>query len=76
MYRPADDIGPPSRRPEREELQQHLRGLRAANYARRKAIPRVRALTDAELTKRIRVIHAESDGACGSPRVDLLMRSV
>ena len=47
---------------------------RAAYYARRQAIPSVRALTDAELTEQIRAIHATSDGTYGSPRVHKELR--
>ena len=42
---------------------------KSAYYQRRRAIPSVRDVTDAELTEKIREIHAESDGTYGSPRV-------
>ena len=42
---------------------------RAAFYQRRKDIPSARDVSDAELTEKIREIHAESDGTYGSPRV-------
>lgn len=42
---------------------------RAAYNERRKAQPSARALSDAELTEKIRGIHDESGGTYGSPRV-------
>jgi len=42
---------------------------KSAYYQRKRAIPSVRDLTDAELLTQIRQIHAESDGTYGSPRV-------
>lgn len=42
---------------------------KSAYYQRKKAIPSVRAVTDAELTAKIKAIHTESDGTYGSPRV-------
>ena len=42
---------------------------RAAHYQRRKADPCPRELCDAELTEKIREVHAVSDGTYGAPRV-------
>ena len=42
---------------------------RAAYYQRRQAVPSQRAVTDAELTEKIKAIHAESKGTYGSPRI-------
>jgi transposase InsO family protein len=47
---------------------------RAAFYHRRTAAPSVRAVTDAELTKKITAIHAESKGTYGSPRMHRALR--
>jgi transposase InsO family protein len=47
---------------------------RSAYYERRKAIPSQRAITDAELTHKIKVVHSESDGTYGSPRVHEVLR--
>ena len=41
----------------------------AAFYQRRQGIPSARELSDAELTEKIRAVHAVSDGTYGSPRV-------
>ena len=40
---------------------------RAAYYQRRRAEPTARDVADAELTAKIRALHAESDGTYGSP---------
>ena len=42
---------------------------RSAYYLRRNGEPSVRSVTDAELTEKIKAIHAESKGTYGSPRV-------
>ena len=42
---------------------------KSAYYQRKKAVPSVRDLTDADLLEKIREIHTESDGTYGSPRV-------
>jgi transposase InsO family protein len=42
---------------------------RAAYYERRRGVPSPRSVTDAELTKKITAIHAESKGTYGSPRI-------
>ena len=42
---------------------------RAAYYQRRQAVPSKRAVTDVELTEKIKAIHAESKGTYGSPRI-------
>jgi putative transposase len=42
---------------------------RASYYQRRTAVPSARELSDAELTDRIREVHAGSNGTYGSPRV-------
>ena len=42
---------------------------RAAYDQRRTGIPSARAVADAELTKQIEAVHAESKGTHGSPRV-------
>jgi len=42
---------------------------RAAHYQRRNGAPSARQVGDAELTKQIVAIHAESKGTYGSPRV-------
>ena len=42
---------------------------RSAYYLRRNGAPSLRSVTDAELTEKIRAIHAESKGTYGSPRV-------
>jgi len=42
---------------------------RAAYYQRKNQVPSARELADAELVKKIRQVHAESDGTYGSPRV-------
>jgi transposase InsO family protein len=47
---------------------------RAAYYQRRRAVPSARALADRELTATIRVIHAESHGTYGAPRVHQQLR--
>lgn len=47
---------------------------RAAYYARRRAEPSAKALSDAELTEKIIEIHNESDGTYGSPRVHKELR--
>jgi len=47
---------------------------KSAYYERKKAVPSARELTDAELTKKITVIHAESKGTYGSPRVHQELR--
>ena len=65
-----------------EEAEQHsvkracdlLEVSRAAYYEQRKHIPRRRALDDAELTERIKAIHAESKGTYGAPRIHARLR--
>jgi putative transposase len=47
---------------------------RAAYYEQRKHLPSRRALDDAELTRRIKVIHAESKGTYGAPRIHARLR--
>lgn len=42
---------------------------RSAYYQRRNGDPSTRAVSDAELTEKIKAIHAESKGTYGSPRV-------
>jgi putative transposase len=42
---------------------------RSAYYQRTTGTPSDRAITDAELTKQIKAVHAESKGTYGSPRV-------
>jgi putative transposase len=51
---------------------------RAAYYQRRNGVPSRRAVTDAELLAKITVIHAESKGTYGAPRIhkELLHRHV
>lgn len=48
---------------------------RAAFYEYRKHEPSSRELSDAELTEKIRVIHATSKGTYGSPRVHCELRN-
>ena len=65
-----------------EEAEQHsvkracalLEVSRAAYYEQRKHIPSRRALDDAELTERIKAIHAESKGTYGAPRIHARLR--
>lgn len=67
---------------EAEEAEQHsvkracgvLEVSRAAYYQQRKHIPSRRALDDAELTERIKAIHAESKGTYGTPRIHAHLR--
>jgi len=47
---------------------------RAAYYERKKAVPSVREVTDAELTERIKKVHAESKGTYGYLRVHQALR--
>ena len=47
---------------------------RAAYYQRRDSEPSLRELSDAELTERIREVHADSNGTYGSPRVTAELR--
>ncbi len=47
---------------------------RAAFYQWSAHIPTARALSDAELTERIKVIHAESKGTYGAPRIHAQLR--
>jgi putative transposase len=47
---------------------------RAAYYQRRNGDPSIREVTDAELTKKITTVHAESKGTYGSPRVHRELR--
>jgi transposase InsO family protein len=47
---------------------------KAAYYQRRNGEPSLREVTDAELTEKIRAIHAESNGTYGSPRVHRELR--
>jgi transposase InsO family protein len=51
---------------------------RAAYYQRKRQIPSVRDVSDAELVEKIRQVHDDSDGTYGSPRVqrELLERGV
>jgi putative transposase len=51
---------------------------RAAYYQRKKDVPSAREVSDAELVKKIRQVHDDSDGTYGSPRVhkELLDRGV
>jgi transposase InsO family protein len=42
---------------------------RAAYYQRKKHVPSARQISDAELLERIRVVHDDSDGTYGAPRV-------
>jgi putative transposase len=51
---------------------------KSAFYERAKAIPSPRQISDSELTKKIRSIHAESKGTYGAPRIhqELLQRRV
>lgn len=65
-----------------EEAEQHsvkracelLEVSRAAYYEQRKHLPSRRALDDAELTERIKAIHAESKGTYGAPRIHAELR--
>jgi transposase InsO family protein len=51
---------------------------RAAYYQRRKNMPSARDLSDAALVEKIRLVHDDSDGTYGAPRVhrELLARDV
>ena len=51
-----------------------LKVSRAAYYVQRKHIPSRRALDDAELTARIKEIHAGSKGTYGAPRIHAQLR--
>ena len=42
---------------------------RAAYYQRKKQIPSARDVSDGELVEQIRLVHDDSDGTYGSPRV-------
>ena len=65
-----------------EEAEQHsvkracelLEVSRAAYYEQRKHLPSRRALDDAELTARIKTIHASSKGTYGAPRIHAQLR--
>jgi transposase InsO family protein len=65
-----------------EEAEQHsvnracelLEVSRAAYYEQRKHIPSRRAVDDAELTTRIKAIHADSKGTYGAPRIHAQLR--
>src|SRR5205085_9742877 len=67
---------------EAEEAGQHsvkracdlLEVSRAAYYVQRKHVPSRRTLDDAELTERIKAIHAESKGTYGAPRIHARLR--
>ena len=67
---------------EGEEAEQHsvkracelLEVSRAAYYEQRKHLPSRRALDDAELTARIKTIHAGSKGTYGAPRIHAQLR--
>ncbi len=55
-----------------------LKVSKSAYYERRKGVPSARQVSDAELLKTIRAIHAESKGTYGAPRIhkELLHRHV
>ena len=67
---------------EAEEVEQHsvkracalLEVSRAAYYEQRKHLPGRRALDDAELTERIKAIHAASKSTYGAPRIHAQLR--
>ena len=48
---------------------------KSAYYERKKAVPSARAVTDAELTKKITAVHTESQGTYGYRRVHKALRN-
>ena len=67
---------------EAEQAEQHnvrrtcqlLEVSRAAYYEQRKHVPSRREVRDAELTERIKAIHASSKGTYGAPRIHAQLR--